>query len=362
VARRTYITGGQGSQRQDEGLGEDWALTPDRAYSETCAAIASVMVSWRLLLSQGDSRHADLIERTLFNVIATSPSWTGDAFYYSNTLHQRNPGSVPPQDEVCPRASSSLRAPWFAVSCCPTNVARTLASLAAYTVTVDDDGVQLHQYAPAQIRTTLADGRRVTIDTRTRYPEDGVVAVQFLEDTGGPMTLSLRIPAWADEATVADQPLHGRTTSTVTGPGTATVTRDFKAGDLVVLTLPMAPRLVAPDARIDAVRGCLAVERGPEVLCLESVDLEPHDAAELLSDVRLDPEVAPVRQDGKVLVRLLVGSPPSDDWPYAATGSVAQQDVRAITVPMIAYHDWANRGPSTMRVWLPAERVRPRGR
>ena len=246
VARRTYITGGQGSQHQDEGLGEDWALTPDRAYSETCAAIASVMVSWRLLLSRGDSRHADLIERTLFNVIATSPSWTGDAFYYSNTLHQRNPGSVPPQDEVCPRASSSLRAPWFAVSCCPTNVARTLASLAAYTVTVDDDGVQLHQYAPAQIRTTLADGRRVTIDTRTRYPEDGVVAVQFLEDTGGPLTLSLRIPAWAHEATVSDQPLAGRTSSTVAGPGTATVTRDFKAGDLVVLTLPMAPRLVDP--------------------------------------------------------------------------------------------------------------------
>ena len=24
-----YITGGMGSQHQDEGLGEDWALTPD---------------------------------------------------------------------------------------------------------------------------------------------------------------------------------------------------------------------------------------------------------------------------------------------------------------------------------------------
>jgi DUF1680 family protein len=25
-----------------------------------------------------------------------------------------------------------------------------------------------------------------------------------------------------------------------------------------------------------------------------------------------------------------------------------------VDVPLIPYHDWANRGPSTMRVWLPA--------
>jgi hypothetical protein len=24
-----------------------------------------------------------------------------------------------------------------------------------------------------------------------------------------------------------------------------------------------------------------------------------------------------------------------------------------VEVPLVPYHDWANRGPSTMRVWLP---------
>ena len=128
------------------------------------------MFSWRLLLAQGLPRYADLVERTLFNVVATSPSHEGTAFYYTNTLHQRVPGTVPPTDVASPRASSSLRAPWFAVSCCPPNVARTLASLAAYVATTDDDGLQLHQYAPARIRTTLADGRRVELDVETAYP------------------------------------------------------------------------------------------------------------------------------------------------------------------------------------------------
>ena len=184
VARRTYITGGQGSHHQDEAFGDDWALPPDRAYSETCAAVASVMFSWRLLLARGESRYGDLIERTLYNVLATSPSREGNAFYYANTLHQRVPGLVPREDEPCPRASSSMRAPWFAVSCCPPNVARTLASLAAYVATADDDGIQLHQYAPSRIRTVLPDGRVAALEVSTAYPSEGAVRVRVLENVG----------------------------------------------------------------------------------------------------------------------------------------------------------------------------------
>ena len=95
VARRTYITGGQGAQHQDEAFGADWVLPPDRSYSETCAGVASIMFSWRLLLDDGEPRYADLIERTLFNVVATSPSAEGTAFFYAHTLHQRVPGDVP---------------------------------------------------------------------------------------------------------------------------------------------------------------------------------------------------------------------------------------------------------------------------
>src|SRR5690606_32620191 len=199
VARRTYLTGGVGSHHQDEAFGDDWVLPPDRAYSETCASVASIMFSWRLLLADGAPRFADLIERNLFNVVATSPSAEGTAFFYANTLHQRRPGTLAVEGEISPRASSSLRAPWFEVSCCPPNVARTLAGLAAYVATVDDEGLQLHQYAPAEIRTTVA-GAPVALDVETGYPRDGVVRVHVRSDAAAPWTLSLRVPAWADGA------------------------------------------------------------------------------------------------------------------------------------------------------------------
>ncbi|MDQ7994048.1 MAG: beta-L-arabinofuranosidase domain-containing protein, partial [Propionicimonas sp.] len=148
VARRTYLTGGQGSHYQDEAIGEDWELPPDRAYVETCASIASIMFSWRLLLATGEERYADLIERTLFNVVATAVAEAGDAFFYTNTLHRRVPGEVPDRNAASPRAFSSLRAPWFEVSCCPPNIARTMASLAGLVASVDADGLQVHQFAP----------------------------------------------------------------------------------------------------------------------------------------------------------------------------------------------------------------------
>jgi uncharacterized protein len=350
VAHRTYLTGGVGSHHQDEAFGDDWVLPPDRAYSETCASVASIMFSWRLQLAHGSPRYADLIERNLFNVVATSPSAEGTAFFYANTLHQRRPGAPATDGVVSPRASSSLRAPWFEVSCCPPNVARTLAGLAAYVATTDDEGLQLHQYAPAAIRTRLQDGTAIALDVETGYPRDGMVRVHVREDAAAPWTLSLRVPAWADGARLvvdgAEQPAE---------PGTVRVRRAFRAGDVVELHLPVTPRFTAADPRIDAVRGCLAVERGPEVLCLESVDLAAASGGRVddVAGVRLDPAVAPRDVDGAVVVRLRRLSARSRPWPYG--GPESAEEGEDLDVPLVPYHDWAERGPSTMRVWLPVE-------
>jgi DUF1680 family protein len=325
VARRTYITGGQGSHHQDEAFGDDFELPPDRAYSETCAGIGSIMFSWRLLLADGDERYADLIERTLFNVVATSPAPDGRSFYYANTLHQRVPAQPADPDATSPRAHSSLRAPWFDVSCCPPNVARTFASLAAYVATADDEGVQVHQYAPSSVRTVLPGGTVAAFEVSTDYPADGRVRVTVAED--GEWTLTLRVPSWAAGATVRVRDEE----ATDAAPGAVSIRRAFRAGDAIVLDLPVAARVTSPDPRVDAVRGCVAIERGPEVLALESTDFGA-DIAEAV----IDGDAGLVERDGRVVVRVS----------RRDTGAAAE-------VPLVPYHSWAQRGPSTMRIWLP---------
>ncbi|GAA2243642.1 glycoside hydrolase family 127 protein [Herbiconiux moechotypicola] len=344
VARRTYLTGGQGSHHQDEAFGEDWELPADRAYAETCAAIGSTMFSWRLLLATGEAKYADLMERTLFNVVAASPSRAGTSFFYSNTLHRRKAGEASADYSL--GASDASRATWFEVSCCPPNIARTLASLATVLATVDDDGLQLHQYATAEVRTTLGDGRVVAVDVETAYPADGVVRVTVVEGADAPWTLSLRVPAWAQDARVTFA--RGQQVEEFAAePGVFGLRRVFATGDVVELRLPMVPRWSEPDPRIDGVRGSVAVERGPLVLALESVDLGADVDAAVV-----DPGVPLVERDGRVFAAVSVLEPPPRVWPYGEATTAAPAPA-AHPVALVPYFDWGERGPSTMRVWLP---------
>lgn len=345
LARRTYLTGGMGAHHEGESFGADYELPSDRAYSETCAGVASVMLNQRLLLASGEAEHADAVERTLFNVVATSPAQDGMAFYYTNTLHQRVPGTVPDETEPSARASSSLRAPWFEVSCCPTNVARTVASLGSYLATVDDSGVQLHQFASARILAPLGDGT-VGLSVETRYPRDGRVRVTVTDvpAAGGEWTLSLRVPAWAERAVLTVDGEHASV-----APGYARVTRAFAVGDVVELELPVVARWTWPDARVDAVRGQVAVERGPLVLCLESTDLGAS-----VNTASVDTSVPPIELDGAVQVHVTTTDAAEVGWPF---GPVAAPDPIRVAdrglISLVPYHAWANRGPSTMRVWMP---------
>ena len=335
IARRTYLTGGMGSQHTGEAFGDDFVLPPDRAYSETCAGIGSVMLAWRLLLATGEHRFADLIERTLYNVVATSPAPDGRHFFYANPLHQRVPGSVPSDDVESKRASSSLREPWFVVSCCPTNVARTLASLAAYLATADSAGLQIHQYADSRIRTTLGDSRRVGVELATGYPDDGTVTVRVTETDGQPWALTLRVPSWADGAELVD----GDERRPVT-PGTVVVERPFPVGDEVTLN-------AAADAALDLARPAdrchprlRGGRAGPLVLCAESVDLPGQRHVDLL---RVDPSVPPRDRDGSVVVAARFLDPAGDGWPYAAADAVAVPV--AADVLAVPRHPPTTRGP-----------------
>jgi DUF1680 family protein len=338
VARRTYVTGGMGSHHLDESFGADYELPPDRAYSETCAGIASIMLSWRLLLETGESKYADLIERTLLNNVLASPREDGRAFYYTNTLHQRVSGTVPSETEVSPRAESSLRAPWFEVSCCPTNVARTLASIGLYFATATDAGVQLHQYGDYDIATTIA-GEDLALRVRSGYPFDGIVRVTVDRASAAGAVVELRIPSWADGAKLDGEPAAAG----------ARIARTVVAGDEMVIELPMHPRILHPHPSIDSIRGTIAVERGPLVLALEAFDVP--DGMDV-ADVRVD-ATAPVEVNGiGARVSIVARAPANPDWPYeVSTGEDILE--KSASVALIPYFTWANRGPATMRVWLP---------
>jgi DUF1680 family protein len=128
----------------------------------------------------------------------------------------------------------------------------------------------------------------------------------------------------------------------------------------------MRPRLTVPDPRIDAVRGCVAIERGPVVYCVETADLP---AGLDLEDITVDPAGVALEDLGRDdlaagLVGLTVEAvhrPAAEPgWPYRP-GAVAHaaHGNASIGVGAIPYFAWANRDVEAMRVWLPVTEARP---
>jgi DUF1680 family protein len=91
------------------------------------------------------------------------------------------------------------------------------------------------------------------------------------------------------------------------------------------------------------------VERGPVVYCLESVDLP---AGADVDTVRLDLGTEPRDRDDAVVVNGHTRPLHDNDWPF--TPPVPVEAGEAVEIALYPYHRWARRGPSTMRVWLPA--------
>jgi DUF1680 family protein len=341
-ASRTYLTGGQGSRHKDEGFGDAYELPPDRAYAETCAAIGSFQTAWRLLLATGRAHYADEMERVLYNGIAGSTAADGKAFFYSNPLQLRTGHDGSHED------TPSQRLTWYTCACCPPNLARLMASLHAYAATGDESGLQLHLYAPGSVE---AGG--YALDVRTDYPWDEEITITVSAAGDGPWTLALRVPAWCRDARLT---VNGSLLRAGTQEGYLRISRTWQAGDVVRLTLAMPPRIVAAHPRVDAVRGSVALARGPVVYCLEHADLPSSLARVPFEDLELDASAPLTLGTGPlapVTIQVPVRVRPSGSEELYRPYSPDEDSGRTATVPAIPYFLWANRTAGPMRVWIP---------
>jgi DUF1680 family protein len=347
VSSKLYVTGGVGSRHKSEGFGDPYELPPDRAYCETCAAIASIQWNWRLLLATGEAAYADLIERTIYNGFASSTGLDGTSFFYSNPLQIREKHEASDEEE------SGRRLPWYACACCPPNVMRLVASLQHYVASSDPTGLQIHQYTDAEL-----DGRdtaaAAALSMRTQYPWLGAVDVRVTAAGATPWTLSLRIPAWVPELRVT---VNGDQFPANVEAGYLRIKRSWVVGDVVALVMDMPPRITAANPMVDAIRGCVAIERGPLVYCLEAIDNPAVDLAAVSLDIDKQLELVAIPTwpdawaiEGEGAIRA-AGDSASPLYAPPAHREVMETQVNLTAVP---YYLWANRANGPMRVWLPS--------
>ena len=304
--RRMYITGAVGANADGEQFGADFFLPNKTAYAETCAAIALVYFSRRMLRSKPDSRFADTVERAIYNGVLCGVSQDGESFFYSNPLEVETP--------------SVERAKMFYCSCCPPNILRFIASITEDFYTYRGDTLFVHQYAESTADIDGADVKQIT-----SYPADGKIELSV---AGKFKTTALRIPGWCKEFSLSE-PYEIKD-----GYAYVSLPEDGR----VTLTLDMTPRAVRSDPRVADNVGKAALMRGPLVYCLEGRDNGGDLSALTLC------------KGGK-----FTETPSEALGVPTVTAEGKRKDGGAVPLKFIPYFATLNRGPDTMKVWIKTE-------
>jgi hypothetical protein len=238
---------------------------------------------------------------------------------------------------------------------------RTMASLQHYLATTSStgagDALYLHQFTGATLAAPLAGGT-LSVEMVTGYPWSGVVEVRVTEAPPRDCGLALRVPAWSARPLLL---LNEDRAEASRERGYLVLRRRWRAGDVLRYELGISPRLTYPDRRVDAVRGCAAIERGPLVYCLEQADQPAgaglEDLALIPGGLREIPATVPgvgetvLIEAGAAAATEASGSPEASG---AAVPEASGAGADAITVTAIPYFQWDNRDGGAMRVWIPA--------
>ncbi|MBR1609062.1 MAG: glycoside hydrolase family 127 protein [Kiritimatiellae bacterium] len=348
TGRRMLVTGGIGTTREGEAFERDFKLGNLTAYAESCAAIGLALFSRRMHEITGEGRYLDVLERALYNGIPSGISLSGDRFFYQNPLASN---ADSPYDRE--------RQSWFSCSCCPTNFARFWPQAAQLCWALSPGEVRL--CVPAASELKLENG--LCLKVESRYPYDGKVAVRVSGDARpagtsagaqarsaarslAPFALSLRIPDWCPKFSLA---VNGKRVAAKAKDGFVSIERLWKPGDEVALDLAMPVRVLRAHDAVEADAGRIALQRGPLVYALESVDNGPG-----LHRISIPAKQAFRLVRAKGLPRgtvAIAGKAFETTRPGDALYSAAAPRTRLRRFVAIPYALWQNRGLSEMQVW-----------
>ena len=273
TGKKLSITGGIGGDPSTEGFAGEYVLSNRFNYNETCASIALMMFLNEMAAFADDPSYDDLIEQILYNGMLSGISLSGDSFFYENALeidrrdYEKSRGfaaaDVHKRGILAERRLQ--RAKVFTCSCCPPNIARTIASVEKYMYRLDGDTVYVRQFTDSEAHFEIG-GKPACIKQETGYPPEGTVNFSY---SGEPATIKVRIPAWCGNQ--FSSKAKGLCRETDVKDGWFTV--EVKDGDTFTIDFPMKIRLMEARPEVGDDCGRIAVMRGPFVYCMEAADI-----------------------------------------------------------------------------------------
>ena len=249
--KEVFVEPGKGKLRE--------SLATTRNHFETpCGSYATMKLARYLAQITGESRYGDAIERVIYNGILAAKRIQGDGttFYYSD--YQDNARKVYHPDK------------W---PCCSGTYPQAIVDYLVSAYFHDERDVYINLFVASDLSWKRAGGD-VKLVQATTYPDAGETVIRVEPNTPTEFAVNLRIPSWAQDATVqvsgAGEPTRPRAGEY------HTIRRTWKPGDSIKVILPLTPRPEPIDAQHPNV---VAIMRGPVMqvgvgdrLSLERID------------------------------------------------------------------------------------------
>lgn len=247
-----YVTG-------ETGIGESTSTTQDTSgnLGETCATAYLARLCHNLLQVEGSSHYGDIMERVIFNALFAASSDDGRELRYFTSIDG-------------PRAYMNAD-----TYCCPGNYRRIVSELPEMIYYLADDVITVNLYTASSVKVHLGKDVSVLVQQSTDYPSSGNIILYVDPSKAATFSVQLRIPSWCTQPSIR---VNGQTVTKVKSGAFLAISRKWKAGDAVRITLPMEVRLVQGQK---TQTGRIAVMRGPMVFCLA-----PEKSTEFISSLR----------------------------------------------------------------------------
>jgi len=234
LSKQSFATGGWGPDEQLRAPDSPdlyASLTGSHSSFETpCGSYAHFKLTRYLIRVTRESRYGDSMERMMYNTVLGAKPLVADGrtFYYSDYNFKG-------------RKVYSDTQQW---SCCSGTLPQVAADYRINTYFRDPQGVWVNLYIPSIVRWTQ-DGAPVVLTQKSLYPFDTVVEFDVNPSHPREFTMSFRIPAWAQGASIW---INGRREKMTPTTGSfAAIHRQWSSGDRVELDLPMTTRIEALD-------------------------------------------------------------------------------------------------------------------
>ncbi|MBN8458360.1 MAG: glycoside hydrolase family 127 protein [Verrucomicrobia bacterium] len=206
---------------------------------ETCGLVEQMLSDQMLFQITADPFWADHCEEVAFNSYpaAVMPDFKSLRYLTApNMVVSDSKNHAPGIDNAGPFLVMNP----FSCRCCQHNHSHGWPYFNKHAwMATADRGLCAALYTANEVRAKVADGSEIRISQETNYPFED--SIRFQVSAGKPVSfpLYLRVPAWCAEPCVA---LGGETPVGVKGGKFIRINREWRDGDTVSLTLPMAVR------------------------------------------------------------------------------------------------------------------------